>query len=95
MSDAFWQQKVEWKNNGDRGPRDRRNVLRKDGRHYTVRAEGIQPEHHFLGHAGRVFRWRWLDEPEGTVQESNDVMCQGDIPENFRDLLPDNAEWVE
>lgn len=94
MSDAFWQQKVAWKDAGD-SHRGQRDVLRVDGRHYVVRTVGIQPEHHFLGHAGRIFHWRWHGEDPSIVHFSNDVMCQGDIPDEFRELLPDNAEWVE
>lgn len=120
---AFWREKIEWMNAGDRAPDERtqltgaqmavaydhlarlpydyelhvvgpRNVLRHGGRHYTVRTRGTQKTGNFLGHGGRLFRWYFLDDPQRVVQESNDVWTQGIIPARFRDLLPDNVEFL-
>lgn len=103
----FWAQKEKWKNDGDRTTDDKygtrppklspfRDVLRIDGTHMTIGWMGVRDVGYTqgLGHGGRVFRWRWLDEPEGTVHESNNIWYQGKIPPEWRDRLPDNAVWL-
>jgi hypothetical protein len=75
--------------------RGRRNVLRHDGAHYVVRTFGVDTKNRDCkGFGGRLFRWTWLDDPEKVINESNDVFWQGEIPDEFRDVLPDNVEWV-
>lgn len=99
--------KLAYKEAGDRSIDDRwgtrppkisprRNVLRIDGHHYIAAWEGTPNVGYRqgLGYGGRVFRWRWLDEPEGTRHTSNNVWFQGQIPAHWRDRLPDNAVWV-
>ena len=45
-----------------------------------------------LGFGGRVFHIKPLD---GRLPfKSNDVWCQGEIPEHLRSIMPDNAEFV-
>lgn len=92
----FWRQKVAWKDAGDRtGQREGRDVLRVGGEHYVASWEGVRKDHNeFLGFGGRVFRWRWLDEPEGTFHESNCLWFQGRIDDEFRAALPDNAVFL-
>ena len=47
------------------------------------------PSH--LGHAGRTFHILWNDGREVTT---NNLWCGGDVPEHFRDRLPDTATFV-
>lgn len=44
-----------------------------------------------LGCGGRHHLIRKLD---GTVIECNNLWCRGDVPERFRDRLPDDAEFL-
>lgn len=46
--------------------------------------------HSFLGFSGRRFWIRFFD---GRVLSTNNLWMQGDIPEEFRNALPDNAEF--
>ncbi len=72
-----------------------RDVLRHNRGHYVVRRFGIQKNRGGCGFGGRVFRWCWLDDPENIMHESNDVFWQGEIPDEFAELLPDNVEFIE
>lgn len=45
------------------------------------------------GFAGRRFRIRFLET--GEIIETTNLWHNGTIPDEFRDLLPDNAEFVE
>lgn len=72
-----------------------RDVLRHNRGHYVVRRFGIQKDRSNCGFGGRVFRWRWLDDPANQIHESNDVFWQGAIPDEFADLLPDNVEFFD
>lgn len=103
----FWEEKVVWKEQGDRTTDDHwgrrkptvspfRDVVRVNGTHYTAGYLGIQGglgDHRGFG--GTVFRWRWLDDPSGKTYETNSMWFQGRIPDEFQDRLPDNAEWVK
>ena len=80
---AFWTEKV------------------RGGAHYTI-IEGtsyvIKPKappgvpNHCLGFGGSLFKVKYLSD--GRIVESNNVWCQGLIPERFRSQLPDTAEFV-
>lgn len=80
---SFWWEKVEWEQQGQPW------VVRVDGVHRTI---GPDPKPgtpgHCFGHGGHRFVFRFHD---GRVVESRNVWHQGDIPERFRELLPDNA----
>lgn len=99
----FWDQKVEWANNNDhtlpdlkKGERSRQ-VVRIDGQHYVVGHEPTQQElkdnRQFggLGHGGHEFKIRLND---GTEITTRNLWAQGKIPEEYRPLLPDNAEFI-
>ena len=45
----------------------------------------------FLGHSGRSFMIKMND---GKLIETNNLWCQGEIPEIFKNILKDNAEFV-
>lgn len=87
---AFWGPKVQWVTNGDRTP-EGAHSLRIAGEHYTARP-GINTGPSSLGFDGAVRRWR---DSAGAEYVSNDVMYQGAIPSALRDMLPDNAEWID
>lgn len=87
--DLFWEEKVLWANHGDRSPEGFHCI--RNAHHHFVAEPGIFPPTGFMGHGGARMRWVGSD---GVVYESNDVWAQGEIPERFRDQLPDNAEWV-
>ena len=44
----------------------------------------------YLGHAGRRFWIRYFD---GKTVTTNNLWYQGEIPEEYRSALPDNAEF--
>lgn len=46
-----------------------------------------------LGHGGRDFKIRLLGSDE--IIKTNNLWCQGDVPELFKKRLPDNAEFVK
>lgn len=73
------------------------------GRHYVPASMGVTENKRLRygtssndhkGFGGQIFRWRYLDDPEGTVYESDNVFTQGIVPARFRDRLPDNAVMV-
>lgn len=91
----FWEEKVRWAETGDMMPATGRYaaapVARVNGWHYIVKPFNTTSPPQFLGFSGAVFTFRFAD---GRQITSNDVMCQGEIPAQFRDRLPDNAVIV-
>lgn len=45
-----------------------------------------------LGFGGRKFKIKMLDD--GRIIETNNLWCQGDVPEEYRSILPNTAEFV-
>lgn len=60
-------------------------VVRADGNHYF-----IGPRKGKLGHDGRLF----IIKKDGRIIYTNNLWHQGEIPEQFRSILPDNAELL-
>jgi len=89
----FWDEKVIWAKLG--GKLNTNNgvatVVRVKGTHYLAYPMADPKQHGFLGHGGGLFAFKMLD---GTILQSNNVWCQGKIPERYKGLLPDNAERV-
>lgn len=83
---AFWKDKIEtFKNNP--------NWLIVDGCSYVAH-ELVDKEYaktHFVGHGGRMF---YFKKNDGTLIKSNNVWCQGDISEPFKELIPNNAVFL-
>ena len=54
--------------------------------------DGDRPERNapFLGHSGRRF---WIKYLDGRTITTNNLWYQGEIPEEYRSALPDNAEF--
>lgn len=74
----FWIDKI----NADR-------AVRVNHEHYMLGEEDATG--YFRGFGGRSFRIYFFD---GRVVESNNLWCQGEIPEHFWDRLPDNARLI-
>lgn len=71
--------------------RDDQSVIRIDGKHYHLGMEfGIAEEDKAFG--GRKFKIRRLNGCEITT---TNLSFNGVIPANFKDRLPDNAEFME
>ena len=68
-------------------------TARINGWHYRIGKE-MPPTYpsHLLGSAGRRFA---IVFPDGRVVVTHNLWCQGQIPEHFRERLPDNARFGE
>ena len=60
-----------------------------NGEHYTIVKSSNTC---FKGFGGAKFTIRFHD---GRVVKTDNLWCQGDIPERFRDELPDNAVLID
>jgi hypothetical protein len=88
---AFWAEKLAWAAAGDVTP-DGLRVARAKGRHYVINPMSAERHKTFLGHGGRIMRFRFMD---GTEVESNNVWSQGEIPLRLRaGALADNADLM-
>ena len=74
----YWLEFVEKKNDKD--------MVRCNGTHYVIGDENSKSC--FRGFDGRRFKICFFD---GRVIETTNLWCQGDIPEEFRKELKDNA----
>jgi len=52
----------------------------------------IKPHRGFMGHSGRIFSYQYLNDKE-VVISTNDLWCQGNIPETWQSKIKDNAVW--
>jgi len=57
---------------------------------YLVKPMSSEPAR-YRGFGGTTFRFKMLS---GEIVESNDCWSNGHVPENFKDLLPDNAVLI-
>lgn len=67
--------------------RDDPSVVRARGHHYMIGAKNDP----FPGFGGQRFVIKFFD---GRVVETKNLWHQGDIPERWRERMPDNAEFV-
>ena len=77
----FWLEKVEIAK--------QEKAVRIKGRHYIIGLEDPQVRM-FRGSGGTKFTVSFFD---GRVVETTNLWHQGQIPEHFRERLPDNAEF--
>ena len=64
-----------------------------DGTAYMVCEEPKEGERGWgCGFGGSEFRIKPFGSDEVII--SHNVWCQGDVPDNFKDLLPDNASFI-
>ena len=76
----FWAEKV--------GIKDRPRVARIDGHHYQIGTDAGDTA--FRGFGGRKFVILFND---GRRMQTSNLWHQGEIPERFRERLPDNAKF--
>lgn len=79
---AFWIDKIA-------NPPPNRMII--GGCHYTVHPFVRRPNNVLKGCGGKEFYIRKMD---GTLIKSNNVWFQGEIPEHFRDQLPDMGHFL-
>ena len=77
----FWNEQVDNK--------DDPKIVRIDGVQYRI---GSKNQDSFRGYSGREFRIKLFN---GDIIETTNLWHNGDIPEEFKELLPDNAEFQE
>lgn len=80
-NDEYWRQQLA----------DRQGAIVINGVHYRVGKSNGQRAP-FKGFGGRRFSVRMLANRH--VAHIDDLWYQGPIPPKYRELLPDNAEWV-
>lgn len=68
--------------------KDRPDIVRVKGVHYVIGQEDPLFPTFMRGFGGRKFRFKMND---GRIIESTNVWHQGEIPEKWKDRLPDNA----
>lgn len=83
---SFWQDKLSAFIAGDR------RCVRVSGRHFYIGDESPDWGNSCKGFGGARFTIRFDD---GREVETTNLWHQGEIPENWQGLLPDNAVFVE
>lgn len=78
---AFWKEKIE-------NPHPDREIV--NGFHYVINP-WLYSRGFFQGFGGKSM---YLLRNNGTVTRSNNVWCQGEIPERFRSQLPNTARFI-
>ena len=84
----FWAEKVVWLNNGNK-TEDGQKVARIDGRHYVI---GSEDDTGFRGFSGHEFKIK-LNNGEEIITKN--LWHQGSIPEELKEILIDNAEFIK
>lgn len=64
-----------------------------NGTKYAVADEAIGSTSIFKGHGGRKFKIQIIET--GEIIITDNLWCQGDIPNHFRDIMPDNAVFLK
>jgi hypothetical protein len=86
----FWTEKVDWAEAGDLS--SGRKVARVLGHHYIISPD--QADLRSAGMGGRKCQVRFTSGPHaGAEITTRNLWFQGEIPDHFRDRLPDNAEF--
>jgi len=72
--------------------KDNPKFARIKGTHYCVeKSANVGRDVRWNGFGGTKFTVRWMD---GRQESTNNLWCQGDIPDRFKNDLPDNAEFI-
>ncbi len=80
---SFWLEKIKM------SPEDEAGRVIVNGQHYRIGNDAAGP---FRGFGGRKFTVLFQD---GRIVETTNLWCQGEIPERFRKMLPDNAVFLK
>lgn len=83
-----WQELVDC---GDYYDSLQRNVLRINGSYYVVGTFGKSTSP-MKGFGGHEFRWQW--HGDDVTYDTNDLWGVGNIPDEWREQLPDNAVFL-
>lgn len=78
----FWEKYV--------GIKDSEKVVRVNGSHYVITHD--DPKAYFKGFGGAEFKIKFHD---GREVVTHNLWSQGEIPEHFRNYLPDNAVFIQ
>lgn len=84
-----------WAKAGDRAS-DGATTVRSRGKHYLFNMDDhiVKPEV-FLGFSGAVFYILFTAGPHrGKLRVTNNLWHQGDIPDAYKEALPDNAVFL-
>lgn len=90
-NDSYWNQQLA----------DREGAIVINGVHYRIGSDNGRQTAGSKGFGGRKFRIQMLPGPLGygdTEMEPfdvDDLWYQGPIPPKFREVMPDNARWVD
>lgn len=72
------------------------NIVEEKDEHIVIDevcyAIADSPVNGFYGCGGRKFKIKMLDT--GKIVETNNLWCQGDVPDEYKSLLPNTAEFV-
>ena len=77
----FWQEKVEWTDG-----------IRIEGTHYHASSEDVPQRTIFRGFGGSP---HYIEMFDGRLIESRNLWCQGAVPHNWKERLPDNARFLK
>jgi hypothetical protein len=72
---------------------DRSNAVVIGSVHYRIGKHIANIKPSLLGFGGRHSTIRMIDT--GEIIETNDLWHQGTVPEEYRELMPNNAEFVQ
>lgn len=71
-------------------------VVKEKEEHLVINGEcyynETKPNSTYRGFGGRNFKIRKFD---GTIIETSNLWNRGTVPDEYKDLLPNNAEWVK
>lgn len=88
-TEMYWLEKVEW--SLDCRTSEQEPVFRSKGLHYVIGAEDAEMT--FRGYAGQRHFIYYMSGPfAGQLFTTTNLWCQGDVPNEYRNDLPDNAK---
>lgn len=88
FEDWFWKHQFELDSSKSR----RGRIVIVKGSHYVMDNNVPANVKGFKGFAGHNFTIKFND---GRIAECNNLWCQGDIPEKFKDKFKDNATFIQ
>lgn len=93
FSAAFWMGRILAMNNGDKTDYGL-PVLRMNGHHYIAGERNTGTNKGMLGYGGREWTVEYTTGPDkGTFVYTNNMWHQGEIPEQLKPVMPDNAQY--
>lgn len=72
------------------------DIVNEKDEHLIINGEcyynETNPDGIYRGFGGRGFKIKKFD---GTIIQTSNLWHQGTVPEDYKDLLPNNAEWIK